>query len=68
MKKKSFISRNHFFGIILILCAVILVWRGVWNLLDTYFFPDYPLLSNVLGILVGLILLYFPDEDLKELL
>ncbi|XP_014250215.1 uncharacterized protein LOC106667066 isoform X2 [Cimex lectularius] len=29
-------------------CGMINVWRGIWNLLNVYFLPDMPHLSNIL--------------------
>lgn len=60
--------RSRFLWTLLIAVAVILVWRGVWNLVDIYFLPEYPILSNVLGILLGVLIIYLPDRTLKELL
>ncbi len=58
---------KHFFGAILVVVGVVCVWRGVWNLLDLYLFPGHPLLTNLVSISVGLLILYLPDKDLKEL-
>ncbi|MFH1218727.1 MAG: hypothetical protein V1679_02710 [Candidatus Peregrinibacteria bacterium] len=52
---------------LLVVTGVVFVWRGLWNLMDLYLFPDMPILSNILGILLGLLLLLLPDEDIKEL-
>jgi len=49
------------------LVAVILIWRGVWSLFDAYFFPENPILSNIIGVAIGLILLLVDDFALKEL-
>ena len=57
-----------FFGMLMIAIAVIMVWRGIWNLLDHYLFPDNFILSNVISIVVGIIVLYLPDRTLKELI
>ncbi|MFC1732885.1 hypothetical protein ACFL6I_21495 [candidate division KSB1 bacterium] len=57
-----------FFSMLMIGIAVILIWRGVWNLLDEYLLPDHFLLSNIVGIVVGLLILYLPDKDIKELI
>lgn len=32
--------------------AIIMIWRGVWNLTDEYFLPTHPLASNILSILL----------------
>ena len=52
---------------LLIVFGVVFVWRGLWNLMDMYVLPDDPILGNVLGILIGISLLYMPDDDIKEL-
>ncbi len=49
------------------LVGVILIWRGVWSLFDVYFFPENPILSNIVGIAIGLVLLLVDDFALKEL-
>lgn len=64
----SFRPRRGFLLTIMIITGIILVWRGLWNLIDMYAFPNHPILSNVIGILVGLILLYLPDENLEKLM
>ena len=35
--------------------------------IDFVFFDDEHLLTAILGIIVGLLILYLPDKDLKEL-
>ena len=57
-----------FFSMILVVTCVVLIWRGIWNLLDLYFLRGHPILSNVIGILIGVIILYLPDRDIKDLL
>ncbi|MBT5016580.1 hypothetical protein HN748_01905 [Candidatus Peregrinibacteria bacterium] len=48
--------------------GVIMVWRGIWHLLDTYLFPENELISSLICILVGLLLIYLPDKNLKQLM
>lgn len=53
-----------------IVLSLVLIWRGIWYVLDAF---DKLLLNNihiysaVAGIIVGIILLYLPDKDLKEI-
>lgn len=50
--------------------GIVLVWRGIWvalDALDKVIFSGSPLPSSLVGIVVGLLLLYLPDGDLKEL-
>ena len=57
----------NFFRALVVALAVIFIWRGVWNLLDMYLIPEHPVVSSILGVVIGLMLLYLPDGDLKEL-
>lgn len=63
----SFRPNNTFLKALVVALAVIFIWRGVWNLLDMYLLPGSPVASSVVGIVIGLILLYLPDGDIKEL-
>ncbi len=53
-----------------IVVALVLVWRGIWYVLD---FIDKTVFSGghvftaLGGIVLGLIILYIPDKDLKEI-
>lgn len=37
--------------------GIVLSWRGMWNLIDTYFLPNNYLVSNLVSIFLGLLLL-----------
>ena len=50
--------------------GIVLVWRGVWYVLDwvdKVYFDGGHLWTAVIGIIVGLVVLYLPDKDLKEI-
>lgn len=50
--------------------GVVLVWRGVWYVLDAFdvwIFGGSHTWTAVGGIIVGLVILYLPDKDLKEI-
>lgn len=54
----------------LIVIGLVLMWRGVWYVLDeidVLLFGGHHLYTAVLGIALGLFLLYVPDKDLKEI-
>lgn len=34
--------------------AIILFWRGIWNLADEYLFPDHPTLSAFASLTIGM--------------
>tara|TARA_B100001179_G_C18200910_1_gene237202 strand:+ start:155 stop:373 length:219 start_codon:yes stop_codon:yes gene_type:complete len=50
--------------------AIILIWRGVWYILDwmdaLLFFNNHSY-SALGGIVIGILILYLPDKDLGEL-
>ncbi len=60
-----YLAKN--FGVVL---GLVLVWRGVWYVLD---WIDLTFLDNnhawlgAGGIILGLLILYLPDRDLKEI-
>ncbi len=50
--------------------GIVLVWRGVWYVLDkldAWLFGGSHLWTAIIGVIVGVILLYLPDRDLKEI-
>lgn len=51
----------------LIFVAIVMVWCGISNLIDTYFFPNQPLIGNLICIAVWLIILLLDDGKLWEL-
>lgn len=62
--KASYFVRN-----LNVVIGLVLIWRGIWHLLDIMEAAigiDKALASG-LGVIIGLVLLYAPDHDLKEL-
>lgn len=50
--------------------GLVLIWRGIWYILDGFdklFFNGGHFWSALLGVLIGLAILYIPDHDLKEI-
>lgn len=47
--------------------AIVLYWRGVWGLMDTYLFPDNHVLSYAVSFVSGLFLLFINDFKLDEI-
>lgn len=50
--------------------GVLLIWRGLWyglDAIDLYIFHGQAIYTAVGGVIIGLLILYFPDRDLKEL-
>ena len=50
--------------------GLVLVWRGIWHLLDgvdALFFAGSHFWTAIPGVILELIILYLPDKDLKEI-
>lgn len=50
--------------------GVVLIWRGIWYLLDqldVILFGGSAAWTAIGGIIVGMLLLYIPDKNFKEL-
>lgn len=50
--------------------AIVLIWRGIWHILDLVdirLLGGDQIITAVAGIIVGILILYIPDKDLKEL-
>ncbi len=58
---------KHFLTILATATAVVLFWRGIWGLLDHYLFPENPLLSYLISVLLGLFILWVDDYEFQEL-
>lgn len=53
-----------------IVVGLVLIWRGIWYVLDGIdlaFFGGSHVWSALGGIVLGLVILYIPDHDLKEI-
>ena len=64
-KKLSYLVRN-----LSIAVGIILIWRGIWvllDLLDFWLFGNNHAVTAVLGIILGIVILYLPDHELKSL-
>ncbi|HAU39307.1 MAG: hypothetical protein UV80_C0002G0336 [Candidatus Peregrinibacteria bacterium GW2011_GWF2_43_17] len=66
--KLSLKPPKHFFIDLVILTGVVMTWRGVWHIMDIYLFPNNEALSSIVSIVMGVILLYLPEEELKDLM
>ncbi len=69
MTEKTF-TPSYFIKNMNVVIGLVLVWRGIWHgldILEAMIGIDRTLLAAFMGIAVGIVLLYFPDHDLKEL-
>ena len=63
-------SIKKFFRVFSIVIGLVLIWRGAWLVLDSIdkvFFGGDHIITALGGIVAGLLILYLPDHDLKEL-
>ena len=61
---------KHFLKNLSIVVGLVLVWRGVWyflDKLDLWLFGGHHEWTALGGIALGLLVLYLPDQDLKEI-
>ena len=64
------ITLRHLAKDISIVVGLVLIWRGIWHVLDyidAWFFDGKHFWTALFGIIVGLLILYLPDKDLKEI-
>ncbi|PIR73295.1 MAG: hypothetical protein COU40_03095 [Candidatus Moranbacteria bacterium CG10_big_fil_rev_8_21_14_0_10_35_21] len=67
-KTKTLVA--YFAKNISVVIALVLVWRGVWYVLDgmdKFFFGSSHTGTALGGIILGILILYLPDNDLKEI-
>lgn len=53
-----------------VVIGLVLIWRGIWYVMDeidTLFFWGEHIYTAIGGIIMGLAILYIPDNDLKEI-
>ena len=70
MSKLRNFTLDYFFKSISVVIGLVLIWRGIWYILDEIdklFFGDSHIITTVIGIIIGVAILYLPDQDLKEL-
>jgi len=70
MKTKNTLTVDYFAKNLSIVVGLVLIWRGIWYVLDEFdilYFGGNHAWSAIGGIILGLIILYAPDKDLKEI-
>lgn len=61
---------SYFTSSFAIVLGLVLIWRGIWYVLDAVdqaFFGDSHVVTAIGGIIAGLLILYLPDKNLSEL-
>ena len=65
--KKFRENHNSNMNILIECIAIIMIWRGVWDLLEIYVIPENQLASNIICIIIWIIVLLWDDWRLWEL-
>jgi len=60
-------SEKSNFYLFFVTVAIVMIWRGVWWLMDKFFFPSNEIVSYVFWILIWLVILFIDDWKIKEL-
>lgn len=61
---------RHFLGSLVIVIAVVLIWRGIWyalDKLDHWIVGDFHILTAIGSVVLGVVLLYIFEKDLQEI-
>jgi uncharacterized membrane protein HdeD (DUF308 family) len=69
-KKGHPLTLNYLGSSLSIAIGLVFIWRGIWHILDMIeitFFNGDKFYTSLIGILIGILILYTPDKDLKEL-
>lgn len=67
---KKIINPSYLAKNLSIVIGIVLIWRGIWYVLDEldkWLFGGSHLWTAILGIVIGLLIIYLPDKDLKEI-
>lgn len=69
-KKKYPFTLRYLSSNLGIVIGLVLIWRGIWYVLDGFdlvFFGNDHFFTAIIGIVVGILILYLPDKNLDEL-
>ena len=66
-KLAEFKARHPNGNAVVIVLAIVMLWRGAWGLLDTYFFPGNPIISYIVSMALGALILYLDNFSIEHL-
>ncbi len=57
--KFIYLKKHHqiLFGLLLVV-GLVFIWRGLWHLMDAFWFPSLRYISEITGIVFGLLILF----------
>ncbi|MDP2676542.1 MAG: hypothetical protein Q8O83_02575 [bacterium] len=68
--KRKKLTVGRFFRIFSVVAGLVLIWRGIWYVLDGFdmmVFGGSHAWTAIGGIVLGFLILWLPDHDLKEI-
>lgn len=68
--KNSTVLVKYFTSNISIVLGVVLIWRGIWYVLDEMdkvLFGGSHAWTALLGVIIGIVIIYLPDKNLDEI-
>ncbi|MFM2357717.1 MAG: hypothetical protein RJA61_454 [Candidatus Parcubacteria bacterium] len=68
--KQNTFTFGYFLKNLNVVIGLVLIWRGVWYVfdwIDFTFLNNNHMITSLGGIIAGLLILYIPDKDLKEI-
>lgn len=64
---KRFERKYPYLHALIVGAALIMLWRGLWGLMDKYLFPHNEPLSYIISLALGLLLLILDDVRLRRI-
>lgn len=64
---KKLKSHHQVIFALIISVGLIALWRGIWGLMDIYFFPSNQPLSLFLSVFLGIVMLFLVNYSIKQI-
>ena len=64
--KKRWNTKNRL-TVVFDFIGIIILWRGVWGLMDLFLFPNQPLYSYGASILLGIVLVFIDGDGVRDI-
>jgi hypothetical protein len=63
---ERFEKKHPILNTLIVAVGAVFIWRGIWGLLDIYFFPNNQVLSYALSAVIGFLILVLDDFKIDE--
>lgn len=68
IKKFIELKKHHQLGFsLIVMSALICLWRGIWGLLDLYLLPSAPTLSYIVSFVIGVVVITITHYTIDKL-